>query len=117
MPRNGTIESVWANFTATGLNVTLPDVGSITIRASLYINTVANNNTNVFTELTSTVVNLNPNITSLTVLPVNLAGSNTTVSQPVSAGDRLIMVFSIVGTGLTVVATLTGSASAGVEII
>ncbi|MGG2066648.1 exosporium glycoprotein BclB-related protein [Bacillus sp. S14(2024)] len=118
MPRNGTIESVWANFTATGLNVTLPLGGSVIVEASLYINTVANNNTNVFTQLTSTVVNLSPNITSTTVFPVNLAGSNTTVSQPVTAGDRLLMVFSIIDTGgLTSVAILTGSASAGVEIV
>ncbi|MEI4830199.1 exosporium glycoprotein BclB-related protein [Bacillus sp. FJAT-53711] len=118
MPRNGTIESVWANFTATGLNVSLPLGSSIIVEASLYINTVANNNTNVFTQLTSTVVNLSPNITSLIVLPVNLAGSNTTVSQPVTAGDRLLMVFSIIDTGgLISVATLTGSASGGVEIV
>ncbi|CAG9612813.1 hypothetical protein BACCIP111899_01991 [Bacillus rhizoplanae] len=118
MPRNGTIKSVWANFTATGINVTLPLDGSITVRASLYINTVANNKTNTFTELTSTVVNLSPSITSLLAFPANLAGSNTTVSQPVNAGDRLVMVFSIIGTGgLTAVATLTGLASAGVEIV
>ncbi|MFD0772262.1 exosporium glycoprotein BclB-related protein [Bacillus sp. CGMCC 1.60114] len=118
MPRNGTIESVWANFTATGLNVTLPLGGSVIVEASLYINTVANNNTNVFTQLTSTVVNLSPSITSTTVFPVNLAGSNTTVSQPVTAGDRLLMVFSVIGTGgLTAVAILTGFASAGVEIV
>ncbi|MGG2093178.1 exosporium glycoprotein BclB-related protein [Bacillus sp. S13(2024)] len=118
MPRNGTIESVWANFTATGLNVTLPLGGSVIVEASLYINTVANNNTNVFTQLTSTVVNLSPSITSTTVFPVNLAGSNTTVSQTVTAGDRLLMVFSVIGTGgLTAVAILTGFASAGVEIV
>ncbi|WP_163538236.1 hypothetical protein [Gracilibacillus sp. YIM 98692] len=45
------------------------------------------------------------------------SGINDTLSIPVTAGERLLMVFSVeITEGIPIATTLTGSASAGVSI-
>ncbi|MEH6851895.1 exosporium glycoprotein BclB-related protein, partial [Bacillus pseudomycoides] len=111
VPRNGTIESIYAHLSA----ITILNLGTdATVRAQVYINTnPANNN---FTAISSTLVTLNPNITVPIVGFQNLFNSVTGLTASVNAGDRLVMVFTVTANGSILATTVTGYASAGITI-
>jgi len=103
----GSITTIAATFTET-VGITVPIVGSATIRAEIYRAPAGSNS---FTP-TGAAVNLTPSITGLVSVGAIFQGSATT-DVPVAVGDRLVMVFSTSG-GLAT--TLTGAASAGITI-
>ncbi|WP_318538868.1 exosporium glycoprotein BclB-related protein [Geobacillus thermoleovorans] len=111
VPRNGIITAVAANFSATTGTALL---GTATIRAQLYISTSPSSN--IFTAIPSTLVTLNPTITFPISLLQNASGIVTGLNVPVNAGDRLLMVFSVTTSGLSIASSITGYASAGVSI-
>jgi len=109
VPRNGTITSISATFASTvALSLGL---GTATIRAQIYR---AVQGSNVFSP-TSAFVDLVPPLTTIAI--GTIASGNANVSVPVATGDRLLMVFSVTTTGLTVATVLTGNASAGINIV
>ncbi|WP_336781237.1 exosporium glycoprotein BclB-related protein [Paenibacillus illinoisensis] len=110
--RSGTITSLAAYFSTTaGLSL----VGStITITAQLFRSTTPNNS---FTAVPGAVVTLTPSLTGVLALGTISSGLTTGLSIPVTAGDRLLMVFSAsVTAGIDVATTLAGYASGGLSI-
>ena len=106
-PRNGEITSISASFRAT---VAIDLVGVATVNARIYR---APEGSNTFTA-TDASVNLSPLTGSLAVDETISGNSSNFAPVNVATGDRLLMVFSV--TGPTVVTTLTGVASAGINI-
>lgn len=109
VPRPGNITAISASFTAT-VAVTL--VGSTTVNATVY---KAPAGSSVFTA-TNASVNLAPAFTGILALGATAFASANVAPIPVTTGDRLVMVYSIAATGVTVIQTLTGTASAGITI-
>lgn len=108
VPRAGTISSLAATFTElAGITI----LGSATVRAEIYR---APAGSNTFTA-TGVGVNLSPQLTGVISVGTILQGA-TDANFPVVTGDRLVMVFSVSGTGITAVTTVTGSANAGITI-
>ncbi len=111
MPRDGTITSIAAFFSTT---VALALVGTtITLNAQLYISTTPDN---TFTPVAGTLVTLAPALTGVLAIGTVSNGILTGLSIPVAAEDRLLMVFSATADGITLINTVTGYASAGVDI-
>jgi len=107
VPRAGTITSISASLSAT-VAVTL--TGTATVRAQIY-RAVAGSN--VFSPTTA-FVDLAPALSTIAVGTITFGTANV-APVPVAAGDRLLMVFSITSSGI--VATVTGNASAGINIV
>lgn len=109
VPRTGTVTAISATFSVlAGLAV----AGDVTVNAQIYINK-AGSGDNIFTP-TEVSVDLAPSLAGLAIGDV-VSGSASNFSLPVEAGDRLLMVFSASGTTLAI-ATITGTASAGITI-
>ena len=110
VPRNGSITAISASFTETaGLNLGL---GSVSVTAQIYR---APAGSSIFTA-TNARVTLTPPFTGLVTVGQTAYGSANVSPVPVAQGDRLLMVYSLAGTGITVVTALTGTASAGITI-
>ncbi|MGV2962535.1 exosporium glycoprotein BclB-related protein [Paenibacillus sp. AGC30] len=110
--RAGTITSLAAYFSTTaGLSL----VGStVTITAQLFRSTTPNNS---FTAVPGALVTLAPPLTGVLALGTISSGVTTGLSIPVSAGDRLLMVFSAsVTAGIDVATSIAGYASGGLTI-
>ena len=111
VPRDGTITSLSAFFSTT-LAQSL--VGStVTVTAQLYQSTTPDN---TFTPVPGAVVTLAPAFTGVLAIGAIANGRTTGLSIPVTAGSRLLLVYSATATGLTLVNTLQGYASAGLAI-
>jgi BclB C-terminal domain-containing protein len=113
VPRAGTITSLAGYFSVTaGLSL----VGStVTITAQLFQSTAPNN---TFTAVPGALVTLAPPLTGLISLGAISSGLTTGLSIPVTAGTRLLMVFSAsVTAGIDVATTVAGYASAGLTIV
>ncbi len=111
MPRAGTITSISAYFSTTAA---LSLIGSsITIRAQLYVSSTPNN---LFVPIPGAVVNLAPSLTGTISIGDISSGITTGLSIPVTAQSRLLMVFSATSSGLSLINTVVGYASAGIEI-
>lgn len=110
VPRNGSITAISASFTETvGLNLGL---GSVSVTAQIYR---APAGSSIFTA-TNARVTLTPPFTGLVTVGQTAYGTANVSPVPVAQGDRLLMVYSAAGTGITVVTALTGTASAGITI-
>jgi BclB C-terminal domain-containing protein len=111
VPRAGTITSIAAYFSTTAA---LSLLGStVTITAQLYTSTTPNN---TFTPIPGAVVTLAPALTGLVSIGAISNGLTSGLSISVSPKDRLLMVFSATASGLTLINTVAGYASAGVAI-
>jgi BclB C-terminal domain-containing protein len=111
MPMDGTITNIAAYFSTT---VALTLVGStITITAQLYSSTTPDN---TFTAIPGAVVTLAPALTGVIALGTISNGITTGLSIPVTSQTRLLMVYSITATGLTLINTVAGYASGGLTI-
>jgi len=108
VPRAGTITSISATLSAT-LAATLVG-GTATVRAQIYR---APAGSNIFSP-TDAFVDLAPALSTIAVGTITFGTRNVT-PVPVAAGDRLLMVFSLTSTGI--VASVTGNASAGINIV
>ncbi|GGH34720.1 hypothetical protein GCM10007423_25800 [Dyadobacter endophyticus] len=111
VPRNGTITSISGFFSNT---VALALIGStLTIQAELY---AAPAGSNVFLPVPGAVVTLAPGLTGIASIGTTATGTTTGLSIPVLAGSRLLLVYSTTATGIGLINTVTGYASAGVGI-
>ncbi len=111
VPRDGTITSISAFFSVTAA---LALVGStITITAQLYSSTTPDN---VFSPIPGAIVTLAPPLTGLISIGDISNGITEGLSIPVTAETRLLLVFSTTATGISLVNTVLGYASAGITI-
>jgi BclB C-terminal domain-containing protein len=110
VPRDGTITSIAATFSNTA---TVNLLGTtLTITAALFS---APANSNVFVP-TGVAVTLTPPLTGVINLGDISSGVASAFAVPVTAGTRLLMVFSATATGTPLIAAAVGYASAGVGI-
>ncbi len=109
MPRDGTLTSIAANFTAAAA-LALPGT-SVTVQAQVYTNTNPANN--IFTAVPGAIVTLTPPLAGINQ---NSSGLVTGLNIPLAAGTRVLLVFSSTATGTTLVTSVTGTASAGLGI-
>lgn len=107
VPRTGSITSISATFTIVAALTLAP---TATVRAQIY-RAAAGSDTFM---PTTAFVDLAPTITTVLAVGTTLSGSAVTTPVPVTAGDRLLMVFTLTGTA--VAAAVTGTASAGIAI-
>jgi BclB C-terminal domain-containing protein len=111
VPRDGAITDIAAYFSVV-LGLTL--IGTdITVQAQLYSSAVPNN---TFSPIAGTLVTLAPTIGGTVNVGDIASGLLTGLNIPITAGTRLLMVFSITASGVSLVNTLTGYASAGISI-
>ena len=110
VPRAGSITGLSASFSAT---VAIALIGSTTVTATIY-RAPAGSTTYTATDAT---VNLAPAFTGAIALGATAFGSGSFAPVPVTAGDKLLMVYSITTTGVAVAQVLTGTASAGITIL
>jgi len=109
-PRAGTITSISASLTTLA---TVAIFGSVTVRAQIY-RAVAGSN--VFSPTTA-FVDLAPPLASIALGTITFNTRDVTPVQ-VAAGDLLLMVFSASSSGTgTLGFTVTGAASAGINIV
>ena len=107
VPRAGKVTAISASFTET---IGVAVVGNTTIRAQVY-RAPAGSNTFV---ATNAFVDLTPAVTGAVAVGTTYEATANIANVPVTAGDRLVMVFSVSGASAAVV--LTGTASAGITI-
>jgi BclB C-terminal domain-containing protein len=112
VPRDGIITSL-AGYLSISAALSL--IGStVTVSAQLYHSTAPNDN---FVAVPGAVVTLAPPLTGLIAIGDLSSGINTGLNIPVTAGTRLLLVFSAqVTAGLDVAAAIAGYASAGLGI-
>lgn len=112
VPRDGIITDIAAYFSVV-LGLTL--IGTnLTVQAQLYQSTTPDN---TFTPIAGTAVSLTPTLTGIISIGDIVTGTLTGLNIPVTAGTRLLMVFSLTADGISLINTLTGYASAGVNIV
>lgn len=111
VPRNGTITSL-SGFFSTTVGLSLLGT-SLNIHAQLYSAPAGSNS---FSPVPGAVVNLAPALTGILSIGTTASGTATGLSIPVTAGSRLLLVYSATATGLSLLNTVTGYASAGVAI-
>ncbi len=111
VPRDGTITSFCAFFSTTAA---LSLIGStVAVRAQIYSSATPNN---VFSAIPGTLINLTPSLTGVISIGTLLNGALTGLNIPVTAQTRLMLVFSATASGLTLLNTVAGYASAGLSI-
>ena len=111
VPRDGVIESIAAFFSATAAL----DIANtqIIITARLYSSPTPNN---IFTPIPGAVVTLTPLTGPVSVGEIS-TGLLKGLTIPVTAGTRILMVFSATASGESLVNAVIGYASAGVSIL
>lgn len=111
MPRAGIITAFSAYFSTTAA---LSLIGSsVTVNAQIYQSPTPNN---VFTPIAGTLISLSPSLTGALSIGAQLNGALTGLNIPVTAQTRLMLVFSATASGLSLLNTVTGYASAGLSI-
>ncbi|WP_353626627.1 exosporium glycoprotein BclB-related protein, partial [Bacillus sp. JCM 19041] len=113
VPRDGTITSLSGYFSnAAALSL----VGTtVTITAQLF-RSAGPAPDNVFAPIPGAVVTLAPPLTGILALGTVSSGNATGLSIPVATGDRLLLVFTATATGISLINTVAGYASAGLAI-
>lgn len=111
VPRAGIITSFSAFFSTTAA---FSFIGStVTVNAQIYQSTTPDN---VFSPIPGTLISLTPGLSGAISIGTLLNGALTGLNIPVTAQTRLMLVFSATASGLTLINTLTGYASAGLSI-
>ena len=113
MPRDGTITSIAAYYSLAA-EATLAG-STVTITAQIYSSPTPNDS---FTPLATASVTLAPSLTGVVAAGAIFSGINTGIAVPVTAGTRLLMVFTAsVTAGIDVATILTGFTSGGITIL
>lgn len=110
-PRDGTITDLAAKFSTTNA---LALVGStVTITAQLYS---ASSTSNTFSPVAGTAITLAPALTG--VIPIGNVSNGTIsgLSIPVTAGSQYLLVYSATAAGITLINTVSGYVSGGLNI-
>ena len=111
VPRDGVITSLSAFFSTT---VAQSLIGStVSVTAQVYM---ADKNSNTFTPVPGAMATLAPTFTGILAIGSPASGTTTGLSIPVPAGSRLLLVFSATATGISLINTVSGYASAGLAI-
>jgi BclB C-terminal domain-containing protein len=111
MPRDGTIAGVTAYFSTTAaLNLSGT---SVTIQAQIYTSAIPGNS---FTPVAGTAVTLTPALTGGVGVGTMSSGSLTGLNIPLTTGTRVLVVFSATAAGDTLINTVSGYASGGLEL-
>ncbi|QIL79176.1 hypothetical protein G7047_04045 [Diaphorobacter sp. HDW4A] len=111
VPRDGTITSISGFFSST---VALTLIGTtVAVTAQLYQSSTPDN---IFTAVPGALVTLGPSMTGIVSIGTISSGMATGLAIPVTAGTRMLLVYSITSTGLALINTVIGYASAGVAI-
>ncbi|WP_188114760.1 exosporium glycoprotein BclB-related protein [Paenibacillus sp. B2(2019)] len=112
IPRNGTITSIYTSFSTTAA---MSLIGTtLNVSAQLF---KADSNSNIFTPISGATVSLAPSLTGIISAGSISTGSTTGLNAAVQAGDRLMLVVvPTITSGLDMITTLSGYASAGIEI-
>lgn len=111
VPRDGIITSFSAFFSTTAA---LSLVGStVTVNAQIYQSSTPNN---VFSPIPGTLISLAPSLSGIISIGTLLNGALTGLNIPITAQTRLMLVFSATASGLALVNTVAGYASAGLGI-
>ncbi len=112
LPRSGTIKSLSAFFsTSAALTLTATNVA---IKAQLYkSNSITSN---LFSPVSGAVVTLTPDLTGALTVGITSTGMVSGLSIPVTAQSRFLLVFSTTATGITLITSVSGYASAGVSV-
>jgi len=112
MPRNGIITSL-AGYLSISAALNLL-TSTVTVTAQLFQSTTPNN---IFVAVPGAVVTLSPSLSGLVSIGSISSGVTTGLNIPVTAGTRLLLIFSAgVTAGLDLAATIAGYASAGLGI-
>lgn len=112
LPRDGTISAISAYFSNNSAPFNI--VGTtLTITAQLYISSPPSN---LFTAIPGATVILTPSYTGAVSAGTPTNGLTNGLSIPVLFQDRLIMVFSMQGAGVTPSQLITGIFSGGVQL-
>jgi len=112
VPRDGTITALEAFFSVTA--ATGVGLGDYTVHAQLFRSEAPADND--FDALPTTDIALTPSFPGLTVVLGDIARGTATVNIPVTAGDRLLLVFHVVPPDLSIASAFVGYASAGLAI-
>lgn len=112
MPEDRTITAIAAYFSTT-VALTLVD-STVTITAQLYSSTTPDN---IFVPIPTAIVTLAPALTGVISIGDISNGLTTGLAIPVTAQTRLLMVFSAEASGLTLLNTVAGYASAGITLV
>lgn len=110
IPRDAVITSIAAYFSVTTA-LSIADT-EITITAQLYKSETPDN---IFIPIPETLLNLTPKLSSLNIGDIT-SGILSGLNIPVIAGTRLLLVFSSTAEGLSLINTIAGYSSAGIEI-
>lgn len=111
MPRDGTITSLAGSFSSTIASSLIGT--SLSVTAQLYS---APAGLNIFNPIPGATVTLDPALTGIAPIGTVATGVSSGLSIPVVAGTRLLLVYSISATGITLVNTISGYVSGGVGI-
>ncbi len=113
MPRDGTITSISAYFSTLG---TLSLTGTtVTITAQVYTSP-GPSPSDIFSPVAGAIVTLNPPLTGILGIGVPSWGITNGLSISVTNQSRVLVFFSITATGDSLINTVTGFASAGINI-
>lgn len=110
-PRAGTITAMSGMFSLTQAMALIGT--TINVQAQLY---TAPAGSNTFLPVPGASTTMAPGLTGIVSIGTTLSGTTTGLSIPVVAGNRYLMVYSATAAGLTLVNTVPGYASAGVNI-
>ncbi|MBK3497442.1 hypothetical protein JFL43_22060, partial [Viridibacillus sp. YIM B01967] len=111
VPRAGTITSMDAFFSTT---IALSLIGSTaTITAQLYESTPTSN---IFSPVVGASVTLAPSLTGILAIGTISNGIVRGLNIPITAQTRLLMVFTVTATGVSLITSVEGYASAGLTI-
>jgi BclB C-terminal domain-containing protein len=111
MPRNGTLTDMAAFFSTTAA-IDLTGT-TVTITAQVWTSPAPND---AFTPVAGAIVTLAPALTGTVATGDVSSGLTTGLSVPLTAGTRVLVIFSSTATGTTLVTTVVGFASAGLNI-
>jgi BclB C-terminal domain-containing protein len=112
VPRDGTLKSISAFFSAAAA-VSL--IGTtVNVKAQLYKSTTIGSND--FAPVPGAEVSLSPGLTGSVTLGTTCSGINNTLSIPVTAQSRYLLVFSSSASGISLITSVNGYASAGLSI-
>ena len=110
VPCSGTINTINSYFSTTlSLNLLL---SSINVASQLYEST---SSSNIFSLVSGSQVYLEPTLTGVVAVGTNLSKMES-ISIPITAGTRLLMVYFITSAGLNLINTVSGYANADVSI-
>jgi BclB C-terminal domain-containing protein len=112
VPNDLTLTSISASFSNT---VAMGLVGTtVTVTAQVFS---ASNSSNVYTPVPGALVTLSPALTGVIPIGTISSGLTTGLAIPMTIGTKVIVVVSATAAGVTLINTVTGGVSVGIEVV